>query len=82
VLDEPQAVLDEYVAHRKMRERQIVKLLQGGPAKIGDIVGKLYTDTPEGLLDMAGHQVHAHLLKLKSEGKVTGNGVRSVWTLA
>jgi glyoxylase-like metal-dependent hydrolase (beta-lactamase superfamily II) len=82
VMDDPQAVLDGYVAHRKMRERQIVKLLKGGPARIGDIVGKLYTDTPEGLLDMAAHQVHAHLLKLKSEGKVTGSGVRSVWTLA
>lgn len=81
VIENPYEVLDEYVAHRKMRERQIVKLLKGEPAKINDIVGKLYTDTPDGLLDMAANQVHAHLLKLKSEGKVTGTGVRSVWSL-
>jgi len=31
---------------------------------------------------MAGHQVHAHLLKLRTEGKVAGTGVRSVWKLA
>jgi glyoxylase-like metal-dependent hydrolase (beta-lactamase superfamily II) len=82
VMEDPVETLDRYVAHRKMRERQIVKLLGQGPAKIDDIVGKLYTDTPEGLLDMAGKQVHAHLLKLKAEGKVTGSGVRSVWTRA
>ena len=67
------------VAHRKQRERQIMRLLAKGPAKIPDVVGALYTDTPEGLLDMAGHQVHAHLVKLKGEGKVTGTSVKSAW---
>jgi glyoxylase-like metal-dependent hydrolase (beta-lactamase superfamily II) len=82
VIDDPKAVLDEYVAHRRMRERQIVKALQAGPAKINELVERLYIDTPEGLLDMAGRQVHAHLLKLKAEGKVDGSGVRSVWKVA
>jgi glyoxylase-like metal-dependent hydrolase (beta-lactamase superfamily II) len=82
VIEDPKAVLDEYVAHRKMRERQIVKSLQTGPAKIPELVERLYIDTPEGLLDMAGKQVHAHLLKLKSEGKVEGTGVRSAWKIA
>ncbi|MCU1430712.1 MAG: beta-lactamase protein [Actinomycetia bacterium] len=82
VIEDPKAVLDEYVAHRKMRERQIVKALQAGPAKIPELVERLYIDTPEGLLEMAGRQVHAHLLKLKSEGKVEGTGVRSAWKIA
>jgi glyoxylase-like metal-dependent hydrolase (beta-lactamase superfamily II) len=82
VIDDPKAVLDEYVAHRKLRERQILKVLQDGPAKIPEIVTRLYTDTPEGLLDMAQRQVHAHLLKLKGEGKVTGAGVRASWSRA
>ena len=82
VIDDPKAVLDEYVAHRKMRERQIVKALQAGPAKINELVERLYVDTPEGLLDMAARQVHAHLLKLKAEGKVDGSGVRSAWKVA
>jgi glyoxylase-like metal-dependent hydrolase (beta-lactamase superfamily II) len=80
VMEDPAAVLDEYVAHRKHRERQIMRLLAKGPAKIKDVVATLYTDTPEGLLDMAGRQVHAHLLKLKAEGKVTGTGAKSAWT--
>jgi glyoxylase-like metal-dependent hydrolase (beta-lactamase superfamily II) len=82
VIEDPKAVLDEYVAHRKMRERQIVKALQAGPAKVNELVERLYIDTPDGLLDMAGKQVHAHLLKLKSEGKVEGTGVRSAWKIA
>jgi glyoxylase-like metal-dependent hydrolase (beta-lactamase superfamily II) len=82
VIEDPKTVLDEYVAHRKMRERQIVKALQAGPAKVNELVERLYIDTPDGLLDMAGKQVHAHLLKLKSEGKVEGTGVRSAWKIA
>jgi hydroxyacylglutathione hydrolase len=81
VIDDPKAYLDEYVAHRKMRERQIVKLLKQQPMKITDIVGVLYVDTPEGLQEMARRQVHAHLLKLKAEGKVKGTSVKSAWSL-
>lgn len=80
LMEDAPAVLEEYIAHRKARERQIMRLLTKGPAKIPDIVGSLYTETPEGLIDMAGHQVHAHLVKLKSEGKVTGSSVKSAWS--
>ena len=82
VIEDPAAVLDEYVAHRKMRERQILKLLKAKPATIPKIVGALYTDTPDGLLEMAQRQVHAHLLKLKAEGKVSGSGAKTSWSLA
>jgi glyoxylase-like metal-dependent hydrolase (beta-lactamase superfamily II) len=81
VIEDPKARLDEYVAHRKMRERQIVKLLKQGPARIPDIVDQLYTDTPEGLMEMAQRQVQAHLLKLKVEGKVQGSSVKAAWTI-
>jgi glyoxylase-like metal-dependent hydrolase (beta-lactamase superfamily II) len=80
VMDDPAAVLDEYVAHRKQRERQIMRYLAKGPAKITDVVAALYADTPDGLLEMAGRQVHAHLIKLKGEGKVAGAGAKSAWT--
>jgi len=78
----PAAELDEYVAHRKMRERQILKLLKAKPATIPKIVGALYTDTPDGLVEMAQRQVHAHLLKLKAEGKVSGNGAKTTWSVS
>lgn len=82
VIDEPVSKLDEYLAHRALRERQIVQELQHGPLRIRAIVERLYTDTPEGLLEMARRQVHAHLLKLRAEGRVAGTSFTSVWTLA
>ncbi len=85
VIEDPTVVLDEYLAHRKMRERQILKQLKAKPATIARIVSTLYTDTPEGLPDglveMARRQVHAHLVKLKAEGKVSGSGFKATWTL-
>ena len=82
VIDDPSTVLDEYVAHRKLRERQILKLLKEQPRTIPKIVSILYTDTPEGLIDMARRQVQAHLLKLKAEGKVEGSSFKGSWKLA
>jgi glyoxylase-like metal-dependent hydrolase (beta-lactamase superfamily II) len=82
VMDDPAAVFKEYVAHREMRERQIMKLLEEKPRTIKRIVDTLYTETPEGLIDMARAQAHAHLLKLRSEGKVQGSGAKSTWRVA
>src|SRR4029079_16942327 len=79
VVEDPTAVLDEYVAHRKLRERQILKLVKDQPRTVKKIVANLYTDTPDGLIEMAQAQVYAHLLKLKADGKVTGSGAKSSW---
>jgi glyoxylase-like metal-dependent hydrolase (beta-lactamase superfamily II) len=83
VIDEPRPRIQEYVAHRKDREREVLELLKKGPAKIPDMVTILYADRdlhPK-LVEAARWQVHAHLLKLKAEGKVAGSSVRSAWTL-
>ena len=80
VIEDPKACLDEYVAHRKMRERQIVKILDRGPAKIPAIVKELYPEIPDGLVDMAQRQVQAHLVKLKAEGKVEGSTFKGAWS--
>jgi hypothetical protein len=62
----------------------VLKLVQRGPTKIGDIVEQLYgsDDLPDPLVEAAGWQVHAHLLKLRSEGKVEGSSSRSAWKAA
>ena len=80
VIEEPRARIDEYLQHRLAREKQILAILKQGPAKIREIVATLYPDTPEPLLDVAAKQVHAHLLKLRAEGKVTGTSAKSSWT--
>jgi len=82
VIDDPKAVLDEYIDHRNERERQILATLAEGPAKIKDIVKRLYTETPVELHDAAGKNVHVHLVKLRGEGKVSGKTAKSIWELA
>ena len=82
VIEEPRARIDEYLQHRLAREKQILGILKQGPAKIREIVATLYPDTPEPLIEVAGKQVHAHLLKLRAEGTVTGQSARSTWKLA
>jgi len=82
VFDDPKATLDEYVAHRKMRERQIVKLLRAEPQTVARIVETLYPGIPEGLVPVARNQVHAHLLKLKVQGKAEGSGATRTWKAA
>jgi glyoxylase-like metal-dependent hydrolase (beta-lactamase superfamily II) len=82
VIEEPRPKIDEYIAHRKLREKQVLKVLKDGPVKVSEIVDRLYRDTPDELQDAAGRQVHAHLLKLRTEGKVEGGSVKSVWKLA
>jgi hydroxyacylglutathione hydrolase len=82
VIDEPKPKIDEYLKHRRARERQVLKVLKDGPLRVNDIVARLYADTPAELQEWAGRQVHAHLLKLKAEGKVEGGSVKSAWKLA
>jgi glyoxylase-like metal-dependent hydrolase (beta-lactamase superfamily II) len=84
VIDDAKPRIQEYIAHRNAREREVLKLLKAGPARITDMVTVLYADRelhPK-LVEAAGWQVHAHLLKLKVEGKVTGTSVKSTWKLA
>ena len=84
VIEEPRAVVGDYITHRKEREMQVLRVLKAGPARIGDLVTSLYGDRelhPK-LVEAAGWQMHAHLLKLKAEGKVAGTSVKSAWKLA
>lgn len=81
VITEPYAVLDDYLAHRAERESQIVGLLECGPATVVALVRSIYPEIPAGLVEMARRQVHAHLLKLRAEGRVTGSSFRGAWAL-
>lgn len=84
VIDDPKATIEEYLAHRRARERQVLKVLGEGPARIPEIVERIYRaeGLPEPLVAVAERQVHAHLLKLRAAGKVAGRDVKSAWKLA
>lgn len=82
VIEDPKAVLSEYVEHRLAREAQILEALRDGPAKIEDLVTRIYVGVPEAIYPMAARSVHAHLVKLKTEGRVSGRDANSAWKLA
>lgn len=69
-IERPYEKIAEYVAHRRMRERQIVDALGAGVGRIPDIVARLYADVPAILHGMAGLSVRAHLDMLAAEGRV------------
>ncbi len=68
------AKLDEYVAHREEREREVLTLLAEGPLTIPDLVATIYRDYPSDVHALAERSVLAHLLKLESEGRAERRG--------
>lgn len=82
LIDEPEGVVEHYISHRKNRERQIVNFLADSEmAKVDDIVADLYSDVPVILHPMARQSVFAHMLKLLSDGVVSGESIEDGWTL-
>ena len=79
VIDTTYDKLDEYLKHRAARERQILKFVNANDARIKELVAAIYPDLIADLVEMARRQVHAHLLKLQSEGKVAGTSFTGVW---
>jgi len=71
VIEDAPALIQEYIDHRLLRERQILETLGNGAATIPEIVAIIYAAVPVTLHKMAGQSVHSHLKKLKREGRVT-----------
>jgi len=69
----------EYIAHRELRERQVLGALGQGPLEVTAIVKQIYTDVPEFLHPAAAQSVRSHLKKLHKEGRVTEHEKR--WAL-
>jgi glyoxylase-like metal-dependent hydrolase (beta-lactamase superfamily II) len=71
-VEDPAALLDEYLAHRLEREGQIVALLRDGPTDVAALVARIYVGLHPGLVWAAALTVRAHLTKLEREGLVVG----------
>ncbi|MBI3456972.1 MAG: beta-lactamase-like protein 2 [Candidatus Rokubacteria bacterium] len=70
VLEPARPVIEEYIAHRLERERQILAALGAGAETIPDIVAQVYRDVAPALHPVAGLSVQSHLMKLEREGRV------------
>jgi endoribonuclease LACTB2 len=74
VLVDGRGKIEEYLAHRFDREREIIDVMIDGPRTIPQIVKSVYRDVPEVLHKLAEMSVLAHLEKLESEGRVASHG--------
>jgi glyoxylase-like metal-dependent hydrolase (beta-lactamase superfamily II) len=74
-----QRKIREYIAHRELREAQIVALLREGLSEVKQMVERMYADVPAFLHAAAGTSVRSHLRKLEREGRARRDG--DDWTL-
>jgi glyoxylase-like metal-dependent hydrolase (beta-lactamase superfamily II)/8-oxo-dGTP pyrophosphatase MutT (NUDIX family) len=70
------ALLDEAIAHRAQREKQLVDALAGRSWTLEELALELYRGFPESVLKLARWQIHSGLIKLQREGRVTLDGAR------
>jgi glyoxylase-like metal-dependent hydrolase (beta-lactamase superfamily II) len=79
-IDDPAAVIDEYLRHRAKREAQIVAALSAGCDTPERIVLRVYDGLRTELVPAALESVLAHLIKLREDGKALED--RGRWTAA
>jgi glyoxylase-like metal-dependent hydrolase (beta-lactamase superfamily II) len=81
VIDDPQATIDEYIAHRRERESQVLSALSArGTATIAEIVEDVYAGVDPALQAVARRSVWAHLRKLADDGVVKGDRFDGDWS--
>lgn len=75
VIDNPDALVCEYIHHRLERDVQILEAVGAGCRTPREIVRQVYRDLPPGLVSAAEDTVLAHLIKLGREGRLTEDRV-------
>lgn len=75
VIEDPMALIQYYLDHRRQREQQVLSALADGLASVAAIADRIYTDLAPALAPMARESVLAHLVKLEGENKARRDGV-------
>jgi glyoxylase-like metal-dependent hydrolase (beta-lactamase superfamily II) len=70
VVDDLDAKIAEYVAHRLDRERRLVEALDGGARSVDEMLDRVWDDAPAMLRPAASVTLAAHLDKLDDEGRL------------
>lgn len=66
-VEDPAVLLDEYVAHRAGRERQILTAMGEGCTSVEALVARIYPGLSRALLPAAEETVRAHLAKIRAD---------------
>lgn len=78
IIDDAPSLLDQYIAHRQMRETQLIAALDRGPAAVDELVAAIYPALLPALEAAARETVLAHLVKLEDDGRARRDG--EAWT--
>jgi glyoxylase-like metal-dependent hydrolase (beta-lactamase superfamily II) len=70
VRDDAIALIEQYIAHRLERERQILDAIDAGATTAAEMRTRIYPVLDERLHRAAEIQIEAHLVKLREEGRV------------
>jgi glyoxylase-like metal-dependent hydrolase (beta-lactamase superfamily II) len=80
IVEDPAAKIAEYIAHRQMREDQIIAALHEQPMTIPDLVRRIYGEQRQVLWPAMARQVLAHVDALESEGRVAARELERDFT--
>ena len=67
------ALIDEYIAHRLERERQVLDAIAAGAASVSELRARIYPALDDRLHGAAEIQLTAHLIKLREENLIAGS---------
>lgn len=70
-VDDARGKIIEYIAHRKLRERELLEALAAGPQTIPELVLRIYGEGKMILWPAMARQMLAYLIPLQQEGRVT-----------
>lgn len=73
-MDNPDEVIDWYIAHRLQRHEQIFQAIGNGADTVGGIVEVVYADVDSALHPLAARSVQAHLTLLSEQGRIAWEG--------
>jgi glyoxylase-like metal-dependent hydrolase (beta-lactamase superfamily II) len=79
-VDDAQGKIAEYIAHRQMRERELIGALHGAPKTIPELVIAIYGSARPVLWPAMARQMLSYLMALESEGRVTAERVDRAMT--
>ncbi len=71
IRDNAVALIDEYIAHRLERERQILEAIAAGATTPAEMRARIYPVLDERLHGAAEIQIEAHLVRMREEGLAT-----------
>ncbi|MXP41825.1 MBL fold metallo-hydrolase [Altererythrobacter soli] len=75
----PRQLVRGMIGHRRLRERQVLRLLAETPQTVLELVPQMYKGVSERLWGAAGLSVTAHLLDLERRRRVVRSG--DLWTI-